>query len=147
MPLVSALSDRTRIPLGRRTPWMVAGGVLCALITLVLGQNTGLVVLCFFWALMQFAYAMISVPLASAISERVPDKFRPRIERWHGIGVMLGQALGVCMGALGVMFDSFTPFAYTAVLFAVSGILTVIMLPRSLPPGAATSTDSIEPGV
>ena len=103
MPLVSALSDRTRIPLGRRTPWMVAGGVLCALITLVLGQNTGLVVLCFFWALMQFAYAMISVPLASAISERVPDKFRPRIERWHGIGVMLGQALGVCMGALGVM--------------------------------------------
>lgn len=130
MPLVSALSDRTRIPLGRRTPWMVAGGVLCALITLVLGQNTGLVVLCFFWALMQFAYAMISVPLASAISERVPDKFRPRIERWHGIGVMLGQALGVCMGALGVMFDSFTPFAYTAVLFAVSGILTVIMLPK-----------------
>lgn len=130
MPLVSALSDRTRIPLGRRTPWMVAGGVLCALITLVLGQNTGLVVLCFFWALMQFAYAMISVPLASAISERVPDKFRSRIERWHGIGVMLGQALGVCMGALGVMFDSFTPFAYTAVLFAVSGILTVIMLPK-----------------
>ena len=34
------------------------------------------------------------------------------------------------MGALGVMFDSFTPFAYTAVLFAVSGILTVIMLPK-----------------
>lgn len=130
MPLVSALSDRTRIPLGRRTPWMVAGGVLCALITLVLGQNTGLVVLCFFWALMQFAYTMISVPLASAISERVPDKFRPRIERWHGIGVMLGQALGVCMGALGVMFDSFTPFTYTAVLFAVSGILSVLILPK-----------------
>ncbi|WP_143724218.1 MFS transporter [Bifidobacterium longum] len=130
MPLVSALSDRTRIPLGRRTPWMVAGGVLCALITLVLGQNTGLVVLCFFWALMQFAYAMISVPLASAISERVPDKFRPRIERWHGIGVMLGQALGVCMGAFGVMFDSFTPFTYTAVLFAVSGILSVLILPK-----------------
>lgn len=39
MPLVSALSDRTRIPLGRRTPWMVAGGVLCALITLVLGAE------------------------------------------------------------------------------------------------------------
>ncbi len=74
MPLVSALSDRTRIPLGRRTPWMVAGGVLCALITLVLGQNTGLVVLCFFWALMQFAYAMISVPLARS---QVFDQLRP----------------------------------------------------------------------
>ena len=130
MPLISALSDRTRTPLGRRTPWMVAGGVLCALLTLLLGQNTGIVVLCVFWALMQFAYAMLSAPLASAISERVPDKFRPRIERWHGIGVMLGQALGVCMGAFGVMFDSFTPFTYTAVLFAVSGILSVLILPK-----------------
>ena len=89
MPLISVLSDRTRTPLGRRTPWMV-----------------------------------------SAISERVPDKFRPRIERWHGIGVMLGQALGVCMGALGVMFNSFAPFSYTAVLFAVSGIATVLILPK-----------------
>lgn len=130
MPLISALSDRTRTPLGRRTPWMVAGGVLCALLTLLLGQNIGIVVLCIFWALMQFAYAMLSAPLASAISERVPDKFRPRIERWHGIGVMLGQALGVCMGAFGVMFDSFTPFTYTAVLFAVSGILSVLILPK-----------------
>lgn len=73
---------------------------------------------------------MLSVPLTSAISERVPDKFRPRIERWHGIGVMLGQALGVCMGALGVMFNSFAPFSYTAVLFAVSGIATVLILPK-----------------
>lgn len=130
MPLVSALSDRTRVKFGRRTPWMVAGGILCALITLILGQDTSIIVLCFFWAIMQFAYAMLSVPLASAISERVPDKFRPRIERWHGIGVMLGQALGVCMGALGVMFDSFTPFTYTAILFALSGILTVVILPK-----------------
>ena len=43
---------------------------------------------------------------------------------------MLGQALGVCMGALGVMFNSFAPFSYTAVLFAVSGIATVLILPK-----------------
>lgn len=130
MPLISVLSDRTRTPLGRRTPWMVGGGLLCALITLILGQNIGIIVLCIFWVFLQFAYAMLSVPLTSAISERVPDKFRPRIERWHGIGVMLGQALGVCMGALGVMFNSFAPFSYTAVLFAVSGIATVLILPK-----------------
>lgn len=109
---------------------MVGGGLLCALITLILGQNIGIIVLCIFWVFLQFAYAMLSVPLTSAISERVPDKFRPRIERWHGIGVMLGQALGVCMGALGVMFNSFAPFSYTAVLFAVSGIATVLILPK-----------------
>ena len=46
MPLISVLSDRTRTPLGRRTPWMVGGGLLCALITLILGQNIGIIVLC-----------------------------------------------------------------------------------------------------
>lgn len=49
MPLISVLSDRTRTPLGRRTPWMVGGGLLCALITLILGQNIGIIVLCIFW--------------------------------------------------------------------------------------------------
>lgn len=48
MPLISVLSDRTRTPLGRRTPWMVGGGLLCALITLILGQNIGIIVLCIF---------------------------------------------------------------------------------------------------
>ncbi|KAB7788845.1 MFS transporter [Bifidobacterium cebidarum] len=129
-PLVSTLSDRTRTPFGRRTPWMVGGGLLCALFTLVLGQDTSIVVMCFFWVLMQFAYAMLSAPLASSISERVPDKFRPRIERWHGIGVMLAQALGVLMGAFGVMFDSYSPFIYTAILFAISGIASALILPR-----------------
>ena len=76
MPLISVLSDHTRTPLGRRTPWMVGGGLLCALITLILGQNIGIIVLCIFWVFLQFAYAMLSVPLTSAISERVPDKFR-----------------------------------------------------------------------
>lgn len=38
MPLISVLSDHTRTPLGRRTPWMVGGGLLCALITLILGR-------------------------------------------------------------------------------------------------------------
>ncbi|TPF88574.1 MFS transporter [Bifidobacterium sp. UTBIF-56] len=129
-PLVSALSDRTRTPLGRRTPWMVAGGLLCALITLILGQDTSMVVLCFFWAMMQFAYAMLSAPLAAAISERVPDKFRPRIERWHGIGVMLAQTLGVLIGAFGVMFGSSAPFKAIAWVFAISGIAAALILPR-----------------
>lgn len=130
MPLVSALSDRTRVVFGRRTPWMVAGGLLCALTTLILGQDTSIIVLCIFWAFMQFAYAMLSVPLASSISERVPDKFRPRIERWHGIGVMLAQAIGMCLGAFGVMFDAGTSFTTIAAIFALSGILSVLILPK-----------------
>lgn len=76
---------------------------------------------------------MLSVPLVSTISERVSDKFRPRIECWYGIGVMLGQALGVRMSALGVMFNSSVPLSYTAVLFTVSGVATALTLPKEPP--------------
>lgn len=130
MPVVSALSDRTRVQVGRRTPWIVAGGVLCALIVLIIGECTSLPALCVLWMMLQFAYAMMAAPLTAAMSERVPDKFRPRIERWHGIGVMLGQAIGVCIAAVGLMIGAYTPFMVIAVLFAISGIGVVLILPK-----------------
>ena len=76
MPFVAAWSDHTSLAIGRRTPWLVAGGVLAALITLILGSLNNIVVLAVLWVMLQFAYAMISAPLAAAIAERVPDKFR-----------------------------------------------------------------------
>lgn len=129
-PLVSALSDRTRVSIGRRTPWIVSGGILCALLTLILGVDNNLATAAILWVAMQFGYAALSVPLASEISERVPDKFRPRIERWHGIGVMLGQALGIIVGALFVMDLSYALFDVIALAFAVSGIVAVLVLPK-----------------
>ncbi|NMM94948.1 MFS transporter [Bifidobacterium oedipodis] len=129
-PLVAALSDRTRVNFGRRTPWMVGGGVLCALLTLILGQCAALPAMCILWILLQFTYAMMSAPLAAAMSERVPDKFRPRIERWHGIGVMLGQAAGVCLAAFSLMFGPYVPFVAIAAVFTISGIVTVLILPK-----------------
>lgn len=127
--LISIASDQTRTRFGRRTPWILTGGVLSALITLILGSLDDLVVMSFFWAIMQFAYAMLTVPVTSELSERVPDKFRPRIEYVHGIGIIVGQLLGVCLGVLGVVASG-VAFPVVAALFLVAALVTVLVLPK-----------------
>ena len=83
--VVSALSDRTRVAAGRRTPWIIAGGVISAVMTLALGLCSNVVGIALLWGLVQVGYVMLTVPMAAAFSERVPDKFRPRIVRARGI--------------------------------------------------------------
>ena len=38
---------------------------------------------------------MVSMPLAAAFGERVPDKFRDRADAWRGVGQAFGQVLGI----------------------------------------------------
>ncbi|NEG55252.1 MFS transporter [Bifidobacterium platyrrhinorum] len=129
-PLVAALSDRTRVPVGRRTPWLVAGGVLSALVSLALGAVTATAFVVLLWTMLQFAYAMLVAPLAAAVAERVPDKFRDEVERWNAIGVIAGQAAGGVVGGLAIGFGAFNPFLCAAVMFALSGVATVLVWPR-----------------
>ena len=129
--VVSALSDRTRVAAGRRTPWIIAGGVVSAVMTLALGLCSNVVGIALLWGLVQVGYVMLTVPMAAAFSERVPDKFRPRIVRARGIGQMVGQALGVWIGVACVVFGGlYTPFAAAAAVFLLAGIVPVLVWPK-----------------
>ena len=135
--VVSALSDRTRVAAGRRTPWIIAGGVVSAVMTLALGLCSNVVGIALLWGLVQVGYVMLTVPMAAAFSERVPDKFRPRIVRARGIGQMVGQALGVWIGVACVVFGGlYTPFAAAAAVFLLAGIV----------PGAGVAEGTVERG-
>lgn len=131
--LISAVSDRTRVSFGRRTPWMVGGGVLCALFTLILGAAYSFISIGIMWALLNLSFAMVTAPLNAAFSERVPDKFRVSLVRWRGIGQMLGQAVGAWVGTLCFAFSThftYETFAVAAVLFAAAGVVTVLVWPK-----------------
>lgn len=88
-------SDHTFGPLGRRTPWIISGALLSAASLAILSVCDLLQLVIVFWLLMQIGYAMIAMPLAAAFGERVPDKFRDRTDSWHGMGLALGQLLGI----------------------------------------------------
>ncbi|RSX54439.1 MFS transporter [Bifidobacterium samirii] len=130
--LVSIWSDGTRTTIGRRTPWIIAGGIICALDTLILGAMGATAGIALFWIVMQFGYAMIATPLAAAFAERLPDKFRERSMRWRGVGLMLGQALGVVLAAAGLVVDTDGGLAFRvcAVMFVVCAATVVLVLPR-----------------
>ncbi len=129
-PAISTCSDCTRVIVGRRTPWLVGGGLLAALATLILSASDAIGGLVIGWILLQPAYVMLTVPLAAAIAERVPDKFRVAVERWHAVGVLLGEAAGGVIGGMSIAFGATDIFMCAAVLFAVSGIVTVLVWPR-----------------
>ena len=129
-PFVSTISDHTRLPVGRRTPWLVGGGLLSALFALALGATNASVLVGLLWVLLQCTYAMVAAPLAAAIAERVPDKFRDETERWHAVGVLAGQLAGGVAGGLSIAFGAFDPFLCAAVMFALSGVVVVLVWPR-----------------
>ena len=99
--------------------------------TLALGLCSNVVGIALLWGLVQVGYVMLTVPMAAAFSERVPDKFRPRIVRARGIGQMVGQALGVWIGVACVVFGGlYTPFATAAAVFLLAGIVPVLVWPK-----------------
>lgn len=129
-PAISTLSDHTRVIVGRRTPWLIGGGVFAALVTLILSATDTLTGLIAGWLFIQPAYAMLTVPLSAAIAERVPDKFRVGVERWHAVGVLVGQAAGGVIGGMSIAFGATDIFMCAAVLFVVSGIIPVLVWPH-----------------
>lgn len=128
--VVSVVSDHTRTGCGRRTPWMLGGGALCAFSSLMLDHVAGWVPVVFFWMLLNIGYAMLATPLAAAYAERMPDKFRERSMRWRGVALMVGRALGVLLAAIGVLDSGRTPFVMCALLFVACAIVPVLVLPR-----------------
>lgn len=144
-PLVAAVSDHTRTRFGKRSPWVVAGGVVCALLTLILGATGGVRSAGVFWVLLSMAHVMLVAPVDAAFAERVPDKFRVSLVRWRGVAQMLGQAVGAWVGTLCFAFStrfSYETFAVAAAVFALAGVAAVAVCPRE-PSSEAMSMERI----
>ena len=131
-------SDHTFGPLGRRTPWIISGAFLSAASLAILSVCDLLQLVVVFWLLMQIGYAMVAMPLAAAFGERVPDKFRDRADSWHGMGLALGQLLGILVAVYRTTHPAESGWDGTtrsgimlfAIWFIVAGIVTLLVLPR-----------------
>lgn len=132
-PVVAAYSDATRVSLGRRTPWILGGGVLAALFVVILGAVDAVGGLVWVWAVVCLGRATMTVPLDASFSERMPDKFRVAALRWRGIARMVGDLLGIVVGAVCYLAFGRLPyeiFAVCAVAFLAAAILAVAVTPR-----------------
>ena len=129
----TASSDGTRSSVGRRTIWIVIGGLLAGLMMWALSSLASAVrspgVLIVMWCLAQVCYNLMLGPLVASLSDRVPDKFRALADSWYGTAMVAGQTIGVFAG-LAFVGGIPSGLSWGALVLALTGIVTVVIWPR-----------------
>ena len=99
--IIGALTDITRTRWGRRTPWILAGSVLTALVMVGLGavsDRSQLWIFTLLWCGIQTFINMIVAPLIAVIADRTAPRHRGLISSVYAIGYIIGQYGGPVIG-------------------------------------------------
>lgn len=122
-PVVGLLSDRTRSRWGRRTPWILFGGLATAASLLLLGAVGSVAGLLIGWFLVQGTVNIgLNVVLAT-IPDRVPPHRHGLASTVQGLGLPVGSVIGVQLGALFVN-SILLGYAVLAVAFALAAAVS-----------------------
>ena len=126
------LSDRTRSRLGRRTPWVAAGGILGGVTLLGVGVIDNTLLLTIDYCLCMVGLNMMLAPAVAVLSDRVPASIRGTMSTFWGVGAAIGYPLGAIIGARFITTGEaqLSGFLLGGVLMAASGLVTVIIWPR-----------------
>lgn len=131
--IFGTLSDMTRSRYGKRTIWIVAGGLITGLsIGAIAFTNTTWLIITL-WCLAQLGYNMMLAPYVATMSDRVPDKVRGTISGFYGAGIAAGQTLGSVVGAQFLKQGEsgiFGAWMMGMAIFASIGIFVVLVWPR-----------------
>lgn len=126
-------SDLTRSRFGKRTPWIIIGGLIAggAMALLALNQNSFPMIL-LLWCTAQLGYNVMLAPFVATMSDRIPDEVRGTISGFYGAGIAAGQTIGNLVGARLLKQDNGLTHGWLlgAAVFAAIGIVTVIIWPR-----------------
>lgn len=133
--IIGALSDRTRSRWGRRTPWILVGSVLTAMVMVGLGMinnESQLPIFILLWCGIQTFINMIVAPLIAVIADQVAPKHRGTISSIYAIGYVIGQYGGPVVG--GRFMSTSNPglvntgYYILAIMMFISGPVAAILM-------------------
>lgn len=127
--IFGALSDMTRFRWGKRTPWIVLGGFVTAAGYLLASNSVELVGIVAGWCVVQVGVNMMIAPAVAVLSDRIPEGTRGTFSAFYGGAQIVGQSLGTFLGAQFIKHMGIG-FLTGAVLFAITGIVAVLIWPR-----------------
>ncbi|GAA2971462.1 MFS family permease [Microbacterium terrae] len=125
-PLVGVASDRTRSRWGRRTPWILFGTVVGAVLLVGLRFAPTVAMLAVIWMLAQAVINAGLGPLNATVADRMPENRRGTASALGGFGNFFGGVLGgVSAGALFAFLGLDMYFVFAAFL-AFAGVMFVL---------------------
>ena len=124
-----AMSDITRSRFGKRTPWIVCGGFITAAGYLLAANSAALAGIVAGWSIVQVGVNMMIAPAVAVLSDRIPESTRGTFSAFYGGAQIVGQSAGTFMGAQFIKHMG-AGFLTGAVLFAITGIIAVLVWPR-----------------
>ncbi|XVQ15020.1 MFS transporter [Spirillospora sp. CA-255316] len=96
-PLLGTLSDRTRSRFGRRTPYLVVGGLVGMAGLLVMAYAPNIPVLGLGWALTTLGWGTAMASLGSVQADRIPQGQRGKVSGLAGFTTQIAPVAGVLM--------------------------------------------------
>ena len=127
--IVGNLSDRTRSVFGRRTPWVVSGGVLAGISLFLMGVIANVWVIGIFYCLAMVGLNMMISPVVASLSDRVPESQRATMSAFISAGNLVGNSLGTLVGARFITMQ-IPGWVMSGMVMGVAGLVTVVIWPK-----------------
>ncbi|MGH7677600.1 MAG: MFS transporter [Gemmatimonadaceae bacterium] len=130
VPLVGALSDATRTPLGRRMPFVLTALPIAAmgLAAIPFAERYGTFALLMTIVVMNLAMAGWRAPFTALLAELVPSAHRSKTNGINGVAMCLGAMLVLSTAAALSARNAALPFLLSASLLAVVWLTHLLWL-------------------
>ncbi|WEV46339.1 MFS transporter [Bifidobacterium sp. ESL0690] len=123
------LSDVSKFKIGKRTPWIVAGGIIGAAGYFLTAESKTLLWIVIGWCIVQIGINCLIAPAVAVLSDRIPEDVRGTYSALYGAGQIVGMQVGNFIGSFFLSHLN-TGLVVGTIIFLFSGILTVIIWPR-----------------
>ncbi|BDR52472.1 hypothetical protein KIM372_03790 [Bombiscardovia nodaiensis] len=135
-----ALSDMSRFKVGKRTPWVIVGGIIAAVGYVIAFNTQSLAIVVAGWCVVQVGLNCIIAPAVAVLSDRIPELTRGTFSALYGAGMIVGQQLGTFVGSF-FLSNVHTGAILGTAIFFFSGIIVVLVWPREQ--SAATNATKV----
>ncbi|RBQ17058.1 MFS transporter [Spongiactinospora rosea] len=131
-PIVGAWSDRTKGRWGRRSPWFLAGGITAAASLVLLGSVSTVTGLLIGWFLVQGTVNIGLNIVLAVVADRVPARRLGLASTLNGLGIPIGGAVGVWIGAA-LSGSVFLAYCLLAAVFLAGSLAMALVAKESAP--------------
>ena len=132
IPVTGSFSDRTRSRFGRRTPWIMFGGVAGGLSTILIPYGGNIVGITAFWLLATLTLNSMQPALTAVVADRFAASERGMVSGVVGACMTAGVSAGTIFGGL-MAAHMFEAYAIVGIGIMVACLLFVLVNPEPPP--------------